>query len=41
MATTACQTQATVLSMRVNLMREARREDTPNVALSEIGREAA
>ena len=40
MSTTACQTQAPVLSMTVNVMREARREDKPNVALSDIGREA-
>ncbi len=39
MAITGCQTHATVLSMRVNVISEARREDKPNVALSAIGRE--
>jgi len=41
MATTACQTRATVLSMRIKVMRKARRKGTPNVALSNMGREAA
>jgi hypothetical protein len=41
MSTTVCQIAATVLSMRVNAMREGRCEDTLNVALSNICREAA
>ena len=40
MAITGCQTHATVLSMRVNVISEARRADTPNAELPNLGRGA-